>query len=210
MTCSVYVPLVVTADGSSITVSSIQCPSLSSKRTAIHGSSTSSRSSSSRPSLHLRVHRRCDWRCWLLARHILHSTSLPTTILTRSLEARKAAGSPEALRKRRLALRYRTDSVTLLREARHSPIELTSDAFLAATAIMLSNDMLAANSTWREIARLSGYSINARGGCEQMIKGMTVKNSGQLAVLCVLSQLLVLDLYGTCTSENLKIGPDQY
>lgn len=61
---------------------------------------------------------------------------------------------------------------------------------------MLSNDMLAANSTWREIARLSRFAIHARGGCETMIKGMTVKNSGQLAVLCVLSQLLVLDLYG--------------
>lgn len=122
--------------------------------------------------------------------------------LTRSLEARKSPGSPEALRKRRLALRYRSGAASSLRTGRHTPAELQSDAYLAACALMLSADVLGASPNWREIARLARMAVHARGGCEAMLRraaeGMQGPSGGQgdMAMLCALSQVLVLDLYG--------------
>ncbi|WVQ97886.1 hypothetical protein IAU59_005003 [Kwoniella sp. CBS 9459] len=86
-----------------------------------------------------------------------------------SLEARGSVTGSTHGASRDLGLKYRWEAVKLLRQAKSTPSELESDAFLAAAIMLCCDDVLGANPHWREVLRLALLAVRRRGGCERIL-----------------------------------------
>lgn len=71
-----------------------------------------------------------------------------------------------------LSKQYRHTALGLLRQARRVPGELAHDAFLAASLMIVDNDILGASVSWREPLRYAKAAIAHRGGAGNVLFGM--------------------------------------
>lgn len=93
------------------------------------------------------------------------------------LEAtRRVAGADRTLA---LSRQYRHNALSLLRQARRVPGEVMHDAFLAASLMIVDNDILAASVSWREPLRYAKAAIAHRGGAGNVLFGVDWRNALQ-------------------------------
>ncbi|ORY28149.1 fungal-specific transcription factor domain-domain-containing protein [Naematelia encephala] len=101
---------------------------------------------------------------------------------------------------RALSLRYRSDALKLLRQAKSIPSELADDAFLGACSIVLQTDILAASRNWREALRLGVLSISHRGGIEAILFGDTKALFPLPVRLCLVEFFVLLTLFAALST----------
>ncbi|KLT46037.1 hypothetical protein CC85DRAFT_325289 [Cutaneotrichosporon oleaginosum] len=87
------------------------------------------------------------------------------------LEATSRVSAAQAENTLQLSRQYRHTALGLLRQARRIPGELSNDAFLAASLLIVDNDILAATVSWREPLRYAKASIAHRGGAGNVLFG---------------------------------------
>ncbi|BEI82478.1 hypothetical protein CcaverHIS002_0303460 [Cutaneotrichosporon cavernicola] len=87
------------------------------------------------------------------------------------LEATSRVSPAQAENTLQMSRQYRHTALGLLRQARRIPGELSNDAFLAASLLIVDNDILAATVSWREPLRYAKASIAHRGGAGNVLFG---------------------------------------
>jgi hypothetical protein len=78
---------------------------------------------------------------------------------------------PSAEHTLQLSNQYRQTALGLLRQARRVPEEIAHDTFLAASLMIIDNDILAASVSWREPMRYAKMAISHRGGAGSILFG---------------------------------------
>ncbi|KAK8866193.1 hypothetical protein IAR55_001344 [Kwoniella newhampshirensis] len=108
---------------------------------------------------------------------------------------------------RELAHRYRWDAMKLLRQAHSDPVELSSDAFIAACTILSCSDILGANVHWRENLRLGRAAIRHRGGFDNILFGASPQPTPLQR--CLMEHLVVCELAAAVTTGEPMVGLSQ-